>query len=107
MPAFHLGFQYIHLSMEILHAAADEAKDVLGLDMGNLTQKDRHKQALKRTAIHNNIIVHREMEVRQILAVLQQMQVPFGLIPLQLLRRFQQSRRFIQYQQRILGHVII
>ncbi|MNC78771.1 hypothetical protein D3C75_1310670 [compost metagenome] len=75
--------------------------------MGNLTQKDRHKQALKRTAVHNNIIVHREMEVRQILAVLQQMQVPFRLIAFQLFRSLQQSCRLIQHQQRILRHVII
>ncbi|MNE83540.1 hypothetical protein D3C80_1803620 [compost metagenome] len=107
MPAFHLGFQYIHLSMEILHAAADEAQDVLRLDMGNLTQKDRHEQALERATVHDNIIIYREMKIGQILSVLKKVQVPLGFVTFQLLRRFQQPGRLIQHQQGIPGHIVI
>ncbi|MNC09768.1 hypothetical protein D3C75_573950 [compost metagenome] len=63
--------------MEILHAPADEPQNILGLDMRNLTQENRHEQALEGPLIHNGITFDRKLQIRQCFSVLQQMQVPF------------------------------
>ncbi|MNI65501.1 hypothetical protein D3C73_1210130 [compost metagenome] len=70
MPTLHLRFQHIHLAVEILHPPADKAENILRLDVRNLTQEDRHEQTLERTAVHNHIVVYREVQIRQIFAVL-------------------------------------
>ncbi|MNC12726.1 hypothetical protein D3C75_604510 [compost metagenome] len=37
LPTLHLRFQHIHLAMEILHSTTDKSKNVLRLNMRNLT----------------------------------------------------------------------
>ncbi|MOA59502.1 hypothetical protein D3C78_1841350 [compost metagenome] len=92
--------------MEILHPTTNKPKNVLWLNVWDLAQKDRHKQALERTFVHHNICLDREIQIGQCFAVLHQMEVPFRFISFELFRRFKQSCRLIENKNRILGHVI-
>ena len=83
LPAFHLGLEHVHLSMEILHAARNHIDDILRSHSWHLTQENGDQQTLIGMLVDQFFRIQRQRQIRRRFAILHQMQIPFRFILLQ------------------------